>query len=77
MTNHDINANDGLMQDELTLEQLMAISRVESTWLISALRWGCFRMLLGRQAPGDCLSRLCIAFGACDRSSAISRRFLN
>ncbi|MGB7289347.1 MAG: chaperone modulator CbpM [Candidatus Macondimonas sp.] len=42
MTNHDIDANDGLMQDELTLEQLVAISRVESTWLISRIELGLF-----------------------------------
>jgi chaperone modulatory protein CbpM len=42
MTNHDIDANDALMQDELTLEQLVAISRVESTWLISRIELGLF-----------------------------------
>lgn len=42
MTNQDIDANDPLMQDELTLEQLVAISRVESSWLISRIELGLF-----------------------------------
>jgi chaperone modulatory protein CbpM len=42
MTNQDIDANDPLMQDGLTLEQLVAISRVESSWLVSRIELGLF-----------------------------------
>jgi chaperone modulatory protein CbpM len=62
MMNQDIDANDPLIQDELTLEQLAAISRVESTWLISRIELGLFPHVAetagGWRLPVSALHRL-------------------
>jgi chaperone modulatory protein CbpM len=47
MMNEDIAAGDPLMQDALTLEQVVAVSRVESTWLVARIELGLFPQASG------------------------------